>query len=131
MSGKTKKIIAVVVLVVLIAAAALAYLHFAPRGAEGDKNITVEVIHGDGSIKSFDIDTDEEFLRGAVEQEGLVSGEESEYGLYVITVDGETADDSVQQWWCITRGGEMLMTGVDDTPIADGEKYEFTLTTGW
>ena len=26
---------------------------------------------------------------------------------------------------------EMLSTGVDDTMIADGEAYEFTLTTGW
>ena len=48
-----------------------------------------------------------------------------------VTVDGETADESIQQWWCITKGGEMLMTGVDDTMIADGEAYEFTLTTGW
>ena len=31
----------------------------------------------------------------------------------------------------VTKGGEMLMTGVDDTMIADGESYEITLTTGW
>ncbi len=131
MSGKTKKIIAVVVLVVLIAAAVLLYLHFRPEGTAGAKTIVVEVIHGDGSTNSFEISTDEEYLRGAVEQEGLVDGDESEYGLYVLTVDGETADESAEEWWCITRGGEMLMTGVDDTPIADGETYEFTLTTGW
>ena len=131
MSAKNKKILAVVLLVVLVAAALAAYAFLGPKGTAGDKNITVEVIHGDGSSKSFAIATDEEFLRGAVEQEGLVSGEESEFGLLVQTVDGETADDSLEQWWCITKGGEQLMTGVDDTPIADGETYEFTLTTGW
>ena len=70
-------------------------------------------------------------VRGALEQEGLVQGDESEYGLFVTVVDGETADSEQQQWWCFTKGGEMLMTGVDDTPIADGEQYEITLTIGW
>ena len=61
----------------------------------------------------------------------LIAGDESEYGLFVKTVDGETADDANQEWWCFTKGGEMLMTGVDDTMIADGEQYEATLTVGW
>ncbi len=51
--------------------------------------------------------------------------------LFITTVDGETADDSQQQWWCITKGGEMLMTGAGETPVADGETYELTLTTGY
>ena len=36
-----------------------------------------------------------------------------------------------QEWWCFTKNGETLMTGVDDTMIADGEHYEATLTVGW
>ena len=119
------------VLLVLVAAAIVAYVCLKPAGAEGDKTITVEVIHGDGTQKDFTISTDAEFLRGALEQEGLVQGDESEYGLFVTVVDGETADSEQQQWWCFTKGGEMLMTGVDDTPIADGEQYEITLTVGW
>ena len=47
------------------------------------------------------------------------------------TVNGVTADDAQQQWWCFTKGGEMVNTGVDDTPIADGDTFEITLTTGW
>lgn len=129
--SKKKKIIAVIALLVLIAAAAAAWLLLRPTGAAGGKEISVQVIHADGSEKSFSIQTDAEYLRGALEQEGLVSGSESEYGLFVTTVDGETADDSLQQWWCFTKGGETLMTGVDDTPIADGERYEITLTEGW
>ena len=77
------------------------------------------------------IQTDAEFLRGALEQENLVQGEESQYGLFVKTVNGVTADDAQQQWWCFTKGGEMVNTGVDDTPIADGDTFEITLTTGW
>ena len=66
-----------------------------------------------------------------LEQEGLVAGEESEYGLFVKTVDGYTADDSNQEWWCFTKNGESLTTGVDTTPIADGEHFEATLTVGY
>lgn len=88
-------------------------------------------VHGDGSQKEFTIATNELTLRKALEQEKLIEGTESDWGLYVLTVDGETADEAQQQWWCLTKDGEMTPTGVDDTVIADGEHYEFTLTTGW
>ena len=46
-------------------------------------------------------------------------------------MDGETVDDAKQEWWCFTKGGEMMMTGVDDSMIADGEHYEIVFTVGW
>ena len=60
-----------------------------------------------------------------------MQGEESQYGLYVTTVNGLTADESQQQSWCFTKGGEDVMTGVDSTPIADGDHFEITLKTGY
>ena len=85
----------------------------------------------DTETTDFTIVTDAEYLRQALEQENLVEGSESEYGLFVTTVNGVTADDSQQQWWRFTRNGEMVETGIDTTPIADGETYEITLITGW
>ena len=133
MSKKTKKIIiAVAVLLVLVIGALLIWNHFRPEAQVGAKAIVLEVVHGDGSSKDFNIQTDAETLRGALEQEeGLIAGSESEYGLFVETVDGETADMGAQEWWCFTKGGETLMTGVDDTMIADGEHYEASFTVGW
>ena len=119
------------VLLVLVVGAILIYNAAKPAAQEGGKNIVVTVVHGDGSEKEFKLSTDAETLRAALEEKSLIEGTESEYGLYVITVDGETADEAQQQWWCFTKGGEMLMTGVDTTMIADGEQYEITLTTGW
>ncbi len=98
---------------------------------EALKTVTVEVVSADQSKKSFKIETDEEYLRGALEQEKLVEGTESEYGLFVKTVNGYTADDSKQEWWCITKGGQTVETGVDTTPISDGDKFELTLTVGY
>lgn len=106
-----------------------------PSGSSGEsgsvKNITLQVVHRDESVKDFEIATDKENLRQALEDEGLIAGEESEFGLFVKTVDGETADDSKQEWWCLTKGGETWNNGVDSTEIADGDAFEFTLTTGY
>lgn len=132
MSKKTRNaIIAVALLLVVVIGALLIWQHNKPVAQEGAKALTVQVVHGDGSTKEFAFRTDAESLRQACEEQSLIAGTDSDYGLYVLTVDGETADESLQEWWCITKGGEMLMTGVDDTMIADGEQYEFTLTTGW
>ena len=93
--------------------------------------ITVKVIHGDGSEKEFPISTTAENLGDALVEEGLVEGEESSYGLFITTVDGETADDSNQEWWCLTKGGEMWNYGADSTEISDGDTFELTLTVGY
>ena len=125
-----KTLIALIVLVVLVIGAFAVWKVNAPQGQTGDKTILVSVVV-DTETSDFVIETDAEFLRGALEQAGLVEGTESEYGLYVTTVNGVTADESQQQWWCFTRSGGTLETGVDSTPISDGEHYEITLTTGW
>lgn len=126
-----KKLIwALVALVAVVAIFAGIYASTRPETAEGAKTITVQIVHKD-SDRTVEINTDEEMLRGALEQEDLISGSESEYGLYVTTVDGYTADDAAQEWWCFTKDGEMLNTGVDTTPIYDGDAFEITLTTGW
>ena len=96
------------------------------------KSVTVEIIVEGAETVTKTIHTDAEFLRGALdEEEGLVIGEEGPYGLFIKTVNGVTADDSKQQWWCITKGGEDVFTGAESTPIADGDKFEITLKTGY
>lgn len=95
------------------------------------KEITFQVVHGDGSTKDFTISTTASNLREALEGEGLIAGDESSYGLFVKTVDGETVDDANQEWWCLTKGGEMWNYGVDDTEISDGDAFEFTFTVGY
>lgn len=95
------------------------------------KQITVQVVHRDGSSKDFKLNTQEEYLGPALVDEGVVVTNRSTYGLFIVTADGETADDANQEWWKLTKNGEMLMTGADETAIADGEHYELTLTVGY
>lgn len=127
---KKKTLIAVIVLIVAVILAGVAWMVWKPTGIAGSKTVVVEVITDD-SAKEYKIRTDAEFLRGALEEQDLVAGEESEYGLFVKSMAGITADDSKQQWWCFTKGGADLFTGVDDTPIADGDAFEITLKTGY
>lgn len=128
---KNKKVLSLIIaLVVLVGVFAVIYYNFLPQGTTDGKTIIVEVITDDTN-NSYTIETEEEFLRGALEQESLVEGTDSEYGLYVLTVDGITADESAQQWWCVTIEGEMATTGVDFIAIEDATSYEITLVTGW
>lgn len=124
MASKKAKIISGVILALLVVAAVLALIFLRPDANPGSKAIVFQVTHSDGNVVNFDIRTDSENLRGALEQENLITGNESAYGLFVTEIDGEAADDGQRQWWCFTKDGEMLNTGVDDTMIADGEHYE-------
>lgn len=126
-----KKLLAGVLALVLVVAALIG-IYFATRPATSaaDKTITATVV-ANGEEEAFTIHTDEEYLRGALESIDLIAGAESEYGLFVTTVNGITADDANQEWWCFTKGGESLNTGVDSTPIADGDAFEITLTVGY
>lgn len=126
-----KPLIGVIIFIVVIAAMAVLYNVFKPETSKGAKTITAEVVLVDGTSKSYEISTDAEYLRQALEEKKLIEGEESEYGLYVKTVDDVTADDGNQEWWCFTKGGESINTGVDTTPIADGDHFEITLTVGY
>ena len=132
MNKKTRNIIiAVALLLVLVIGAVLIWNANKPDAQEGGKALVVTVVHGDESSKDFSFTTDAENLRTALAEQKLIEGTESEYGLYVTKVDGEEADESQQQWWCFSKDGEDLMTGVDDTMIADGDHYDITLKTGW
>lgn len=129
---KNKKVLIIAAVVLLVIAAIFFFIgkKNQPQTVEGTKTITLTVIQEGVDDKVFTIHTDAEFLRGALEQESLVEGTESEYGLYVTVVDGVAADDSLRQWWCLNDGeGNMLPTGVDSTPIADGDAFQFVLST--
>ena len=129
--NNTKGRIALVVVLVLAVAALVIWQANKPAAQKGGKEITVNVDHLNGDDTSYTIYTDAEYVRGALEQENLIEGTESEYGLYVQTVDGETADESKQEWWGYSVNGEFAELGVDSQPVADGDVYDFVLNVGW
>ena len=91
---------------------------------EGTKTVQVQVKVEEQSV-TFTIKTDREFLGEALTDHGLLEGEQGIYGLYVKKVNGILADYDVDgTYWGLYKNGEYSMTGVDTTPISDGEHYE-------
>ena len=127
-----KKKVLIAVFAVAFAAVLLTgvYLLLRPTGEAGAKTVTLAVVLPDGE-RMHQVHTDAAYLGEALKAEGLISGREGSYGLFVTEVDGVAADESLQQWWCLTKDGAEVNTGIDSTPIADGERFELTLTTGY
>ena len=125
--SKQKKttILVVAIAVVLVIAALVCWAAFRPQALEGVKEITVTVNHSDGSARTEEIKTTEQYLAGALEPYDLIHGEESEYGLFVTEIDGEIADGSDGNYWVYTVNGVDAEYGVDTQPIADGDTYVF------
>ena len=97
---------------------------------KGEKSVQVEVSAGEKKI-TFTVHTDKKTLGDALTENNLVTGSESEYGLYIESVNGMKADyDTDKAYWAISKNGEYLQTGADSTDIADGEHYELTYTKG-
>lgn len=126
---KKKSWIAVLVLVVLVAAAAVCWFAFGPKGQAGEKYITVLITHSDNTVNTYELHTEAEFLRQAMEEAELLEGVEAEYGLFITAVDGETADGTDNRWWVYTKGGEYVEYGVEQCAIANGDQYEFYIET--
>ena len=126
-----KTLLLIAALVIAAAAMFCIYKVFIPKGQTGAKEITVTVVHADQSSKDFVYQTDEAYLGAVIEAEGLVEGTDGDYGLFITSVDGETADDSKEQLWCITKGGESVNTSADQTPIENGDQFELTMMEGY
>ena len=93
---------------------------------EGAHSFTLEITDAEGKTITATINTDEETVGAALLKLNIVQGEDSEYGLYVKTVNGVTVDyDKDGKYWAFYVDGEYAATGVDSTDITAGATYTF------
>ena len=119
------------ILVVLIAVFSIAYGTFREKPVEGSKAITIEVINRADESKEYEVKTDAEFLRQAMEEaeELQFSGQESEYGMMVEVVNGESAVyDKDGAYWSFMVNGEYCNNGIESQPIEDGDEFQIVYT---
>ena len=91
---------------------------------EGSKEFALTVTDKDGNETQFEIHTDKETVGEALQELKLIDGEEGEYGLFVKTVNGITADyDADGVYWAFYVNGEYAASGVDVTQITEGDSY--------
>ena len=119
-----KIVLAIIALVAVVGILLGVYFVTRPETQQGSKEITVTVVHKDGSEKTFTYRTDEEYLDKVLLAEGLITGYEDQYGFVIETVDGEAAiwaTDSA--YWSLYIGQEYATTGVSTTPVYDGSSF--------
>ena len=130
-SNNKKIALGVVALVVLVALFAGVYAMLAPKATAGAKTVTIEVIDNAQESIVYEVLTDAEYLRQAMDEaEGLsYSGTESEYGLMIDTVNDLRADYTLDgAYWSFMVNGEYSNYGIDTQPVIDGDTYQIIYT---
>lgn len=98
---------------------------------QGEKEFTFIATDKDGKETKFLISTNAATVGAALLENNLIAGDESEYGLYVKTVNGTTLDyDADGMYWAFYVNGEYASTGVDSTEITAGATYSFVAAKG-
>lgn len=131
MNKKVKITIAVICVVLLVAALATVYVMFGEKTVQGEKDITITVIDSKKNSTLYELSTDALYLRQAMEEaKGLeFSGDESEYGMMVTTVNGEFAEYNANgAYWGFNVNGSYCNNGIDTQPVNDGDAFEIVYT---
>lgn len=134
-----KTIIALIALVVVLALVVGIYFATRPKtependtteGTAAGVTFTLIVVHGDETQKTFTITSEKTYLSGALIDEGIITDEGLETGMY-FTVDGETADwNRDQSYWAFYLGEEYASVGMNDAVIEEGAVYKLVYTIG-
>ena len=97
---------------------------------EGKNSFTLEIIDENGKKVTATINCDDTVVGDALQAYGIITGEEAEYGLYIKSVNGITADyEEDGTYWSFYVNGEYAVTGVDMTDIENGATYTLAVET--
>ena len=92
---------------------------------EGAKTAVVEVSAEEKTVR-FTVNTDKATVGEALTSIDLISGEKAEYGLYIKTVNGMSADyNKDKSYWGVYVNGVYSMDGVDSIEFKSGDTYRF------
>lgn len=103
-------------------------LHDGKNYGLGEKVFVFQVIDGEENVTTVTVCTDADTVGAALAELSIIAGDESDWGLYVKTVNGITADyDTDGKYWAFYINGEYAMTGVDATEIDEEAVYTFAV----
>ena len=137
-NNSIKNLLALVLAFVLTAAAALTGCSTTPAETtappaetapvtvlgEGSKAFNLTIVDKEGVEHLYRIQTDEEMVGFALIAHELIEGEEGPYGMYIKSVLGQVLDyETDGMYWSFYVNNEYALTGVDQTPITEGDSY--------
>jgi hypothetical protein len=129
---KNKKVIfAALALVLVIAMMAGLYLANRPQTVQGGKQVTIVIVHKDGTEKKLEYGTDHEYLADLLLEKELVTGYASEeYGFTIESVDGVTADWAADNaYWALYEGDTYATASAAGIVLTDGGIYRLVYET--
>lgn len=122
-----KMAVLAVVLVAMLAVFLVIFNVFREKPVEGSKTVTLEVLNQENQTSEYQVRTDAEFLRQAMEEAEGFTFDGGDGAVY--TINGETHDWNVDgSYWAIYVNGEYGQYGIDEQPIKDGDVYRFEYT---
>lgn len=99
-----------------------------PELGQGEKTFIFQVHDAEGHITPFKINTDKTIIGEALQELGIIEGEEGDYGLYVKTVNGIFAEyETTGTYWAFYVGDAYASAGIDMTEIVNGETYSLRI----
>ena len=129
---KNKKLVIIAVaLAAVIALMAGLFLSTRPQAQEGSKQVTILIVHKDGTEKKLEYATDLEYLADLLLEKELATGYASEeYGFTIESVDGVVADWAADSaYWALYEGEEYAMTSAAGIVLVDGGLYKLVYET--
>ena len=97
----------------------------------GETEFPLIIADQDGTEIRITVRTDKTVVGEALQELGLLEGEEGQYGLYVKVVNGIRADyDKDKVYWAFYINGDYAMSGVDVTEICAGDEYALRVEKG-
>ena len=91
---------------------------------EGKTTFDLLIVDKDGNEVNVEIHTDETIVGEALQNLGLLEGEEGPYGLFIKSVNGIRADyDKDGVYWAFYIGDEYATGGIDTVEIEAGASY--------
>ncbi|HHT50967.1 MAG TPA: DUF4430 domain-containing protein [Eubacteriaceae bacterium] len=124
---KNKKLLSILLILIVGIILYFGYNTFlAPKGVEGLKEVTIQIIINSQNInETFTYKSDQEFLYELMKEKEdalKASFEETSLGNMVTGLMGYTANPA-SEYFHILINNEDSMTGVDEIPLADKDKY--------
>ena len=126
-----KKITLLLLVMAMVLSMAACSAKQTPAPAAEPITFQVVVTDLDGKETTFEFTSSAATVGEVLVAEGLVEGHESDYGIYIDSVNGIAADwDKDQTYWAFYVNGEYATSGIDTTQITPDTVYGLTLTKG-
>lgn len=125
---KNQKLLIVFVCLIVVLGGLGIYYKQQNKGNENLKTMTLEIVSSKDDVnQKKEYKTDKEYLGEFLKEENLVDYENSDYGMYIRTVDQIKDDPDNNYYWSIYVNDKLSEYAADKIVIEEGSVYKLEL----